>query len=520
MTTALLVTANAKKENYGITINEFAAIPPNIPMGLLDSYMNSKGVETDIIDAEIEGYTYEELIEKILEKDPALVGVIACGANPSASTQSMVGVIRLFEKINLLKDVSFKTFIWGGHPTVLPERTLRETKADFVIIGEGYDTSVGLFEHITKGKSLSEIPGLAYYDDDKFMFNPASPLFKVDSLPLIDWGKMNPSRLRAHNWHCFGDDINNRSPYAIIWTSLGCPYPCDFCCINNVFEKRTHRFRSMKSVVAEIDILVNDYGVKHLKILDELFIVKHPRIDEFCDLLEERNYDLNIWCFSRTDTVSPKILKRLKGVGLNWVAYGFESFDGDILDSTNKRSKADVYQTVKMTRDAGIYICADVIAGLWDDDAKSIQATRNFMFKNDFEWINVYPAYGYPGTPLFNKYYSEGIIDEPKTWDIYGLYSYETIPLPTKYLSSAQVLRARDEMFDGYYNDPNVLSMIEKKFGLETRKHVKNMASVPLKRRILEPGNENLGHPAGGRLAHSRRNKIELNLNPEYSKTV
>ncbi len=47
-----------------------------------------------------------------------------------------------------------------------------------------------------------------------------------------------------------------------------------------------------------------------------------------------------------------------------------------------------------------------------------------------------------------------------------------------------------DEMFDGYYNDPNVLSMIEKKFGLETRKHVKDMASVPLKRRILEPGNE------------------------------
>ena len=107
MNSALLVTANAKKENYGITINEFAAIPPNIPMGLLDSYMNSKGVETDIIDAEIEGYTYKELIEQILQKDPVLVGVIACGANPSASTQSMVGVIRLFEKINLLKDVSF-----------------------------------------------------------------------------------------------------------------------------------------------------------------------------------------------------------------------------------------------------------------------------------------------------------------------------------------------------------------------------------------------------------------------------
>tara|TARA_Y100001970_G_scaffold286728_1_gene409624 strand:- start:214 stop:1770 length:1557 start_codon:yes stop_codon:yes gene_type:complete len=516
MSKAILVTANAKKANYGVTIGEFAAIPPNIPMGLLDAYMNSRGVETDIIDAEIEGYTYDELIEVILKENPVLVGVIACGANPSASTQSMVGVIRLFEKLNQIKDLPFKTFIWGGHPTVLPERTLRETKTDFIIIGEGYDTSVGIYEHITKGKSLSEIPGVAYFDKEKFVFNPSSPLVNVDSLPVIDWSKMNPKRLRAHNWHCFGEDINNRAPYGIIWTSLGCPYPCDFCCINNVFEKRTHRFRSMQKVVEEIDILVNDYGVKHLKILDELFIVKHPRIAEFCDLMEERNYDLNMWCFSRTDTVTPDILKRLKGIGLNWVAYGFESFDGEILDSTNKRSKADVYNTVKMTRDAGIYICADVIAGLWDDDADSIKATRNFMFKNDFEWINVYPAFGYPGTPLYNKYLAEGIINQPNNWDIYGLYSYETIPLPTKYLSSAEVLRSRDAMFDGYYNDPEVLSMIEKKFGTPTRDHVKEMAAVPLKRRILEPGNENLGHPAGGRAANSKNADIKTKYGAQY----
>tara|TARA_Y100001968_G_C19404728_1_gene742990 strand:+ start:87 stop:911 length:825 start_codon:yes stop_codon:yes gene_type:complete len=272
----------------------------------------------------------------------------------------------------------------------------------------------------------------------------------------------------------------------------------------------------MKKVVEEIDILVNDYGVKHLKILDELFIVKHPRISEFCDLMEERNYDLNMWCFSRTDTVTPDILKRLKGIGLNWVAYGFESFDGEILDSTNKRSKADVYNTVKMTRDAGIYICADVIAGLWDDDANSINATRNFMFKNDFEWINVYPAFGYPGTPLYNKYLSEGIINKPTSWDIYGLYSYETIPLPTKFLSSAEVLRSRDAMFDGYYNDPDVLSMLEKKFGTQTKEHVKAMASVPLKRRILEPGNEHLGHPAGGRAAHSKNAEIKHKYGAQF----
>ena len=51
-----------------------------------------------------------------------------------------------------------------------------------------------------------------------------------------------------------------------------------------------------------------------------------------------RKYDLNMW-FARTDTVTPETLKRLKGVGVNWVAYGFESFNVDTLTSINKRIK-------------------------------------------------------------------------------------------------------------------------------------------------------------------------------------
>ena len=70
----------------------------------------------------------------------------------------------------------------------------------------------------------------------------------------------------------------------------------------------------MEEVVAEIDVLVNDYGVRNLKILDELFITKHKRMIEFCELLEDRKYDLNMWCFARTDTVTPETLKRRKGV--------------------------------------------------------------------------------------------------------------------------------------------------------------------------------------------------------------
>jgi hypothetical protein len=246
----------------------------------------------------------------------------------------------------------------------------------------------------------------------------------------------------------------------------------------------------MTNVVKEIDELVLTYKVKHIKILDELFIIKHKRIDEFCDLLEERNYDLNIWCYARVDSVTPRQLKRLSKIGVRWIGYGFEAGDNeDALLSIDKRVNKNApspAEVVEMTRDAGINIIGHAILGLWDDDEDAIYANRDFLYKHNFEWNNIYPTFAYPGTPLYDKYLESGAINEPENWDIYGLYSYECKPLPTKYLSSAEVLRLRDSIFTEIYSNEKTLSMLEEKFGIKTREHVEQMSLVPLRRRIFE----------------------------------
>lgn len=484
-----LITINVKKTLYGHTADNLAAIAPNIPLLLLDSYLTSKDIDVVIIDSDAQNLSIQELIVKLEKIDPCLIGVISTGSNPSASTMSMVGVIKFFEEYNRNLEKIAPTFILGGHPTVLPKRSLIETNSDFVVIGEGYEAVEGLYEFVNGKKKKKDIVGIAYIEDEKYNFSETPELIDLSVIPQINWKKINPSKYRAHNWHCFGDNIDNRTPYAIIWTNQGCPYPCDFCSINNVFGKRRYRFRTMQSVVEEIDVLYNEFGIRNLKILDELFIVKHKRMDEFCDLLEERKYNLNMWCFARTDSVTPEILKRLKRVGVNWVAYGFESFTKPILESTNKKIRKfeefNVQNTIDMTRDAGMSICADVIAGLWDDDESSILKTRDFMIKNLFEWVNVYPCFAYPGTPLYKQYIDEGRIPVPDKWDTYGLYSADCNPLPTKYLNSAEVLKLRDYVFDSYYKNPDILSMIKRKFGKKTHDHVTKMVKKPLKRNLI-----------------------------------
>jgi radical SAM superfamily enzyme YgiQ (UPF0313 family) len=474
---------------YGPVNEKYASFSPCVLTGLLDSYIESKGFKSEIIDLEVDRLSSSEIKTIIHDLNPRWIGVLATGVNVSASTQSMPSVIHLFE--NVLIDLGIKTFVYGGHPTVLPKRTLDETKADVVIVGEGYHSVVQLLQ-TNDINDFSKINGLAFYSNQSRNFEKTASveLIDVNDLPQINWNKMRPEKYRAHNWHCFGNSLDNRSPYAVIWTSMGCAYPCEFCCINNLYEKRIFRFRDMKKVIEEIDFLVKTFQVRNLRIYDELFIMKHPRISEFCDLLKQRNYDLNIWCYSRVDSVEPVILERLKSVGVNWIGYGFEAGDDEnaLKDINKKLRKTLAYSNsdvVNMTRNAGINMIGHAILGLYEDDENSIKKNMAFLKKHKFEWNNIYPAFAYPGTPFYKRYIDSGIVEEPKTWDEYSLYGYHCKPLPTKHLSSAQVLKLRDNLVVDYYRDDEVRSYMVDKFGKQTLEHLDEMFSIKLPRKIL-----------------------------------
>jgi radical SAM superfamily enzyme YgiQ (UPF0313 family) len=487
--TDLLLIRVSKGLVYGPINEEYASFSPCILTGLLDSFVESKGFKVSIIDLEVDRFSKDELRSQILNLKPKWVGVLATGVNVSASTQSMPAVIDLYK--NVLSSLEVNSFVYGGHPTVLPQRTLDETSAEVVVVGEGYESVCNLLSS-SNPSDFFNIKGLAFYhyETKQFIKTESVELIDVNLLPQINWKKMHPKKYRAHNWHCFGDALDKRSPYGVIWTSIGCAYPCEFCCINNLYEKRVFRFRDMQSVVAEIDVLVNEFGVRNLRIYDELFIMKHPRIEEFCDLLAERNYDLNIWCYARVDSVEPNILKKLKKIGVNWIGYGFEAGDNEfaLKDINKKLRKTLTYSNsdvVQMTREAGINMIGHAILGLYEDDEDSIRQNMAFLKKHKFEWNNIYPAFAYPGTPFYKRYIESGIVEEPENWDIYSLYGYDCKPLPTRHLTSEQVLRLRDQLVVEYYSDPSVRQYMTEKFGSKTLDHLDKMFAIKLPRKIL-----------------------------------
>ena len=217
-----------------------------------------------------------------------------------------------------------------------------------------------------------------------------------------------------------------------------------------------------------------------------MFALKRSHVHNLCDMIIERGYDLNMWVYARVDTVDHKMLSRMKQAGINWVAYGFESGNKQVLDEVNKGYSLDeVEKVIQMTRKEGQYICANFIFGLPGDDYDSMQDTLNMAMDINAEWANLYSAMAYPGSKLYEIAIKNGW-QLPETWQGFSQYAYETLPLPTKYLSSGQVLAFRDHAFNMYYNSPMYTDMIKKKFGFETVKHINEMAARKLDRKCSQ----------------------------------
>lgn len=486
-TDLLLVNIGDKKQEYGNLRFSISAIEPPVWAGMIAAFVREKGFSVKVIDAEGLNYSDDKIIEIIADESPTLVVGGAVGSNPSASsTPKMASLGRLLREIDN-KMPHIKTAVCGIHPSALPEITLEQEKVDFVFKGECYYSIIELLEELRSnpdGKDY-DIKGLCYKNNGSIVFNGWGKIVEdVDILPMTAWDLLPMEVYRAHNWHCF-EYLNNRQPYGVIYTSYGCPFNCSFCNIKAAYNgKAGIRYRSPKKVVDEIGLLVEKYGIKNIKFADEIFALKKDRVEEICDLIIEKNYDLNIWAYARVDTINRTFLKKMKRAGINWLAFGIESANKKVRDGVVKgQFGSDVIKNaIEMTHNAGIYIVANFIFGLVNDDMETMQETLDMAKALNCEYSNFYTTMAYPGSQLYDDLISEGV-ELPSNWLSYSQFSEETLPLSTKCLSSSEVLRFRDKAFNEYHSSSRYLNMIDKKFGPDVVEYIQNMLNYKIPRK-------------------------------------
>lgn len=469
---------------YSHLEDEFAAVEPPLWVRLIGGYIRDQRYSVAIIDQEAEQLSDVQVAARVFSYRPRIVAIGAYGHQPSASTQQMVGVRSVAKAVRTITPA--KIIVVGGHVSALPERTLKEESIDYACVGEGPLTILGLLQE----KVLGEIPGLVWRDSEqKVVVNQRGMLIEPAFLQGRMWDKLPLIKYKAHNWQAFASGLQ-RQPYASIYTSLSCPFECSFCCIHAPFgkDKGSYRLRSPETVVAEICMLYDYYGVKTFKIIDEMFVLNPKHYVAIAEGLAELPFadDLNFWAYARVDTVKEGHLALLRKAGIRWLALGIESASQYVRDGADKRySNEDITEVVRAVQKAGINVIANYIFGLPDDDLNSMRATLRMACDLNTEFANFYSAMAYPGSPLYQQALSEGW-KLPETWAGYSQHSYETYPLRTKHVDAATILKFRDEAFDIYFKRPAYLDMLLDKFGIEVVEHVQRMTKGKLKRRLLE----------------------------------
>ncbi|MBF0522069.1 MAG: cobalamin-dependent protein [Candidatus Omnitrophica bacterium] len=483
----VLIKPNNQKKVFQALSEDFSGIEPPLWLILMAAYLRESGATVSVIDAEAENLSVEETIERAVTLKPVLVSVVVSGTNPSASTINMPGAGLFLQEIKKVAQ-DIPTVLCGLHPSALPEQTMKEEAADFVVEGEGFTTHLELVAALKSKKDIGDefcIKGLWYRKDRRIFSNPrAENIDDLGILPMPAWDLLPMDKYRAHNWHCFSH-IKERQPYAVIYTSLGCPFHCDFCCINSIFGKPGIRYRPPQQVVEEVEYLVKHYGMRNIKILDELFVSKWSHVEAICDgiIAKGLGEKLNFWAYGRIDSVKEHMLKKMKQAGINWLAYGIEAGSKKVRDGVTKGrfTQDDIKRVIAMTHDAGIEVVSNFIFGLPDDDMETMQETLDLAKELNCAYANLYCAMAYPGSKLYADAVQQGT-PLPKSWSAYSQFSKDCLPLATKYLSGPQVLKFRDEAFDNYFTDPRYLARIEERFGLEAVNNIKKMCMVKLVR--------------------------------------
>jgi radical SAM superfamily enzyme YgiQ (UPF0313 family) len=270
--------------------------------------------EVEILDMKMEN-PWERKIE---EFQPDVVGI----------TGTVIHTHRMLEVLRRVKELNQKTLtvVGGTHATLMPN-DFNHPFVDVIIPGHRVLSFKLLLQNFEKKKSFEDIEGLALTNGDKLCFTPVkNPVTDLDHLPLPRRDLTQKYRKRYFHlvWR----------PTALIVTSAGCPYQCNFCPCPVLTQRRFLK-RSPELVLEELSQIKEEY----IYAGDDNFFFDYQHALRIYEMIKEAGIKKQYYILSRVDEINrhPDIVEKWAEIGLKKVFLGLESFKDEELKSLNKR---------------------------------------------------------------------------------------------------------------------------------------------------------------------------------------
>jgi radical SAM superfamily enzyme YgiQ (UPF0313 family) len=133
-------------------------------------------------------------------------------------------------------------------------------------------------------------------------------------------------------------DVFHEGRKALVCTSVGCPYRCNFCTCWKMTDGQ-YALRSPQSVVDEIAAVEEDY----VAFADDNTFDRVDRATEMVELIKQRGIRKHFGGYARSDTIArnPELFRKWSEIGLDRLIIGYEAVTDEGLRRLNKRSSMD-----------------------------------------------------------------------------------------------------------------------------------------------------------------------------------
>lgn len=353
------------------------------------------------------------------------------------------------ELIREVKKIFPKLPIWVGGPEVsydAKDVLLRLPEVTGVMLGEGEETFLELLAHYYgEGKSLSEIAGITYRDEEGLICqNEWRKTIDLSSVPFV-----------------YQDMADFKNKIIYYESSRGCPFSCSYC-LSSV--DKCLRFRDLDLVKKELQFFL-DEEVPQVKFVDRTFNCNHRHAMEIWTYLMEHDKGITNFHFEvAADLLNEEEIQLIEKMrpGLIQLEIGVQSTNENTIREIRRTMKFSEVERIvrRINQGKNVHQHLDLIAGLPFEDMESFQKSFNDVYCLQPEQLQL----------GFLKVLKGSYMEEKKA--DYGLV-YKSRPpyevLYTNWLSYGDVLVLKlvEEMVEVYYNSGQfsyTLHHLEKEF--------------------------------------------------------
>jgi radical SAM superfamily enzyme YgiQ (UPF0313 family) len=406
-----------------ILISTFAH-PIALGLRYVSSYLKAAGHEVEMIfmcsrrdtaRADFSDSAIDALIERC--RDAGLIGM-------SVITSTFHRACMLTER---LREAGIGApAIWGGtHPTVAPDESLEV--ADMICMGEGEEPMLQLVQQLEAGKDPTDVRSIAFraggpFGNRRTVRNAVWPLeTELDNYPFPDY------ELHTH-WviedgrlvQACPDNLRGALHRLRVLSTRGCPNRCTFC--NNAALLEMYkgkgkwvRKRSNDNVVTEIEKARACFPtIEAINIVDDLFFVRgEDEIDDFV-LQYKRRVNLPLELDAFPNTVTEHKIASLARLPIALISMGIQSASPDTLRNIYKRPTSidKIKDSIGYFHKYGIKAEYHYIISNPYEPEENVIETMRFAasYHKRPAILRVFPLMFYPGTPLYERARSDGLI--------------------------------------------------------------------------------------------------------------